>query len=74
MHATTYGTLEFRALNSRILIRGPKRYLGAFKKYLEFRGIGATPRREPGENSICLEIQPGPSPERVERLLDRWTE
>jgi hypothetical protein len=74
MHATTYGTLELRIHNAGILIRGPKRHLGAFKKYLESRGIGATPRREPGADTICLEIQPGPSPERVERLLDRWTE
>jgi hypothetical protein len=70
----TYGTLEFRTLNGRILIRGPKRHLGAFKKYLEFRGIGATPRREHGADAVYLEIQPGPSADRVERLLDRWTE
>jgi hypothetical protein len=74
MATMSFGTLRLTTLGNRVLIDGPRHHLSALKKHLELCDLHPAVRRDPEKETLSLEIRPVDNPERVQTLLDEWTE
>ena len=74
MAYSRFAALQFRDMGTYMRVDGEPRILDVLKEHFKSRGVGCKLKRDRFDGTVLLKVGPGPSPDRVRRLLDEWTQ